>query len=157
MVRKAYRRMVLLHKLFEFQLTVEDMVEIYTMYIMSILESSAVVGHSSIPKGEEIEIERIQKVALIIILNKNYDNYEDALSLTGLVTLNERRDGLCRKFAESSEKSENNKHMCSINPSSVKTQNHERYFVQHMNANAVTRASARSPVLSFISHTSRVT
>ena len=107
------------------------MVEIYTMYIMSILESSAVVGHSSIPKGEEIEIERIQKVALIIILNKNYDNYEDALSLTGLVTLNERRVGLCRRFAESSVKSENTSHMFPLNPSSVKTRNHETYFVQH--------------------------
>ena len=54
MVKKAYRRMVLLHKLFEFQLTVKDMVEIYTLYIRSILESSAVVWHSSITKGEEI-------------------------------------------------------------------------------------------------------
>ena len=107
------------------------MVEIYTLYIRSILESSAVVWHSSITKGEEIEIERVQKVALKIILNKNDDSYEDALSLTELVTLNEKRVGLCRKFAESSAKSENTNHMFPLNPSSVKTRNHETYFVQH--------------------------
>ena len=96
-VKQAYKRMILLHRLFKFKMATEDMIEIYTLYIRSILESSAVVWHSSITQEEEIVLERVQKVALHIILNTNYDNYENALSLTGLTTLKERRVILCKK------------------------------------------------------------
>ena len=63
-VKKAYKRMILLHKLFEFDLSLPDMINIYTLYIRSILESSAVVWHSDITKSEQKDIERVQKVAL---------------------------------------------------------------------------------------------
>ena len=68
-VKKAFKRMIMLHKLFEFNLPVEDMLEIFILYIRSILESSAVVWHSSITQGEEMEPERVQKLALRIILD----------------------------------------------------------------------------------------
>ena len=54
LVKKAYKRMIMLHKLYEFGLEVEEMVNIYILYIRSILESSAVVWHSSITNGEEM-------------------------------------------------------------------------------------------------------
>ena len=46
-VKKAYTRMVLLHNLFDFGLPITEMINIYILYIRSILESSAVVWHSS--------------------------------------------------------------------------------------------------------------
>ena len=61
-VKQAYKRMILLHRLFKFKMPTEDMIEIYTLYIRSILESSAVVWHSSITQEEVIELERVQKV-----------------------------------------------------------------------------------------------
>ena len=77
-----------------------EMINIYILYIRSIVESSAVVWHSSITKSEEIKIERIQKTALRIILASEYQTYEQALQTTGLQTLKERRVVLCKKFAK---------------------------------------------------------
>ena len=70
---------MLLHNLFQFGLPVEEMVNIYVLYIRSILETSAVVWHSSITKKERMEIERVQKVAFRIILGNDYENYPAAL------------------------------------------------------------------------------
>ena len=61
-VKQAYQRMLLLHKLYEFQMPIDEMTEIYTLYIRSIIESSAVVWHSSITQGEVLQIERVQKL-----------------------------------------------------------------------------------------------
>ena len=100
LVKKAYSRMTILHNLFEFRLPMEEMINIYILYIRSILESSAVVWHSSITKSEEIKIERVQKTALKIILASEYENYTTALEISGLKTLIERRKILCKKFAK---------------------------------------------------------
>ena len=78
-IQKAYKRMSLLHRLYDFAVPVQDLVEIYVLYIRSVLESSAVVWNSSLTQGQEKEIERVQKVALRIILKDQYENYENAL------------------------------------------------------------------------------
>ena len=130
-VKQAYKRMILLHRLFQFNLPTEDMIEIYTLYIRSILESSAVVWHSSITKEEVIELERVHKVALRIILNNDYKNYENALSLTGLETLEQRRRILCKKFAISCTRNRKTSDMFPLNPSTVDTRHHGKYLVQH--------------------------
>ena len=80
----------------DFGLQMEDMLDIYILYIRSILESSAVVWHSSIPQAEITAIERVQKVALRIILDDEYESYDHALRVTGLPTLKERRTNLCK-------------------------------------------------------------
>ena len=63
---------------------VEDLVDIFVLYIRSVVESSAVVWHSSLSQGQELEIERVQRVALQIILKNDYINYESALELSSL-------------------------------------------------------------------------
>ena len=122
--------MILLHKLFEFDLSLPDMINIYILYIRSILESSAVVWHSDITKTEQKNIERVQKVALRIILNEEYEDYQTALATTGLQTLSDRRTLLCKNFAENCLKSETMCHMFPLNPSTVETRNPEKYYVQ---------------------------
>ena len=54
--------------------------------------------------------ERIQKVALHIILGEQYDNYKNALKLTNLETLEARRKKLCIKFAKKAERNEKHMH-----------------------------------------------
>ena len=130
-VKQAYKRMILLHRLYEFGLPTEEMINIYTLYIRSILESSAVVWHSAITQAEETDIERVQKVALRVILKSDYESYENALLLTGLDTLQQRRTILCEKFAKNCTKNKKMKHMFPLNPSSVETRNPEKYYVQH--------------------------
>ena len=80
----------MLHKLYDFQLPIEEMVNIYILYIRSILESSAVVWQSSLTNYEQIELECVQKVALRIILKTDYESFEQALTLKGLQTLDDR-------------------------------------------------------------------
>ena len=122
--------MILLHKLFEFGLTMSEMINIYILYIRSILESSAVVWHSSITKEEIREIERVQKVALRVILDEEYEDYFSALKTTGLPTLNQRRELLCKKFATNCTKNPKMAHMFPLNESNVYTRNLEKYYVQ---------------------------
>ena len=81
-VKKAYTRMILLYNLFDFGLPMTEMINIYILYIHSILES--LLWHSSITHLQERKIKRIQKTALKIILASEYETYEQALLRTGL-------------------------------------------------------------------------
>ena len=100
LTRKAYSRMIILKKLVQFDVPIEDLFHIYILYIRSVIEQSAVVWHSSITKGERNDLERTQKVALRIMLGSNYSSYNDALNFTGLETLADRRQKLCFNFAK---------------------------------------------------------
>ena len=62
-VKRAYKRMLILHNLSKFHLPLEDLVTVYVLYIRSVLEQSAVVWHSAITKGEQLDLERVQKCA----------------------------------------------------------------------------------------------
>jgi hypothetical protein len=100
LTKKAYKRMILLKNLFSFNVPIEDLIDIYYLYIRSIVEQSAVVWHSSLTKGEQNDLERVQKVALRIILRDQYTTYLEALELTGIETLKARRAKLCLNFAK---------------------------------------------------------
>ena len=79
MVKKAYARMTLLQKLYSFNLPVEDLVNIYILYIRSLVEQNVAVWNSIITQEEKEDIERVQKDALRIILKENYADYNNAL------------------------------------------------------------------------------
>ena len=130
-VKQAYKRMVILQKLSEFSMANDDLIDIYKIYIRSILESSAVVWHSSITEGERSSIERVQKVALKVILKAGYVDYDDALTQTGLQTLDERREELCRRFAQACTKNPKTQKMFPLNPNRINTRHHEKYSVQY--------------------------
>ena len=79
--KKAYQRMSILTNLYHFNLP---------LIIRSVVEQAAVVWHSSITKGEQLDLERVQKVAFRIILKDHYINYTHALRITGMPSLKER-------------------------------------------------------------------
>ena len=107
-----------------------ELLNIYILCIRSLVEQSSVVWNSSITQEECLEIERVQKVALRIIMNENYVTYANALCITGLMTLKERRDHLSQKFAKKCTKSDKSSHMFPLNgPNIFNTRNHETYFV----------------------------
>ena len=140
-VKKAYTRMVLLHNLFDFGLPITEMINIYILYIRSILESSAVVWHSSLTQSDERRIERIQKTALRIILAGAYENYEQALMIADLQTLKERRKVLCKKFAKNCLKNERMCHLFPLNQNIVNTRNPEKFFVQPARTERLARSA----------------
>ena len=66
----------------------------------SLLEQSCTVWNSSLTLENSNDLERVQKVALKIILKDNYINYEHALKTLELETLKSKREHLCLKLAQ---------------------------------------------------------
>ena len=52
LVKRAYARMSILRRLYEFNVPQKQMVQIYTLYVRSITEQSSVVWSSSITQDE---------------------------------------------------------------------------------------------------------
>ena len=67
-IKKAYKRMTILRKLYDFQVNIFNLIHIYIMYIRAVLEQNSVVWSSSIANAEIASLERVQKCALRIIL-----------------------------------------------------------------------------------------
>ena len=91
--------MQLLHKVASFNPPIEDMKQIYTIFIRSILEQSCVVWHYSLTQEDSDSLERVQKSAVKTILNNSKIDYLKALSILDLEKLSDRRADLCEKFA----------------------------------------------------------
>ena len=62
------------------------------------------VWHSSLSQKNRNDLERVQKSAMRCILGDSYRGYKDALEKLGLMTLEERRNQMCFKFAKQSLK-----------------------------------------------------
>ena len=97
--RKSYSRMSMLTKLKYIGTSIEDLLEIYVLFIRSISEYCSVAYHSSLTVSQSTDLERIQKTCLKIILGDNYISYPAALEMTGLDSLYDRREARCLKFA----------------------------------------------------------
>ena len=78
---------------------VDDLTHLYTLYVRSVLEFNFWVWNSNLTQAQENDIEKVQKVACQIILQDS-SSYEDALSDLNLMSLRERRQQLCLKFAK---------------------------------------------------------
>ena len=140
-VRQAYKRMTILQNLYKFSVPLEDLILIYILYIRSVVENSAVVWHSSLTKGQALEIERVQKVALRIILKHDYLNYENALKITSLPTLSDRRVHLCKTFAKKCIRNPKTSDMFPLNRQDYNTRNPEKYQVTFANTSRLAKSS----------------
>ena len=97
--KKAFARISMITKLMYVCVSTEDLLEIYTLFIRSKLESCCVVWHSSLTLEQQDNIERVQRVCLKVILRDNWVSYDAALEMTGLEKLINRREDLCLNFA----------------------------------------------------------
>ena len=129
LIKKAYARMIILEKLYEFHLPIEEMINIYILFIRSVVEQFCVVWHSSLNEDEHTALERVQKVALRIILDSQYTDYTSALILTNLDTLRCRRKYLCLNFAKKCVKKGSLDDLFPLNMKTVNTRPHEKFFV----------------------------
>ena len=96
--------MSILRKLKAFQVPTNDLINIYVLYIRSRLEQLAVVWHCSLTLCEEKDLERVQKVALLLILGDDYVQARLVTLVTSIQTLSERRTQLCLKIYKNSVK-----------------------------------------------------
>ena len=123
----------------------EDSILIYTTFIRSILEQSCEVWNSMLSKQNVADIERVQKLALKLILKHNYKNYPNALNTTNLLKLSRRRQILCKKFAvKNTNREKMRKHfILNTNSYNIQTRNPEKYRVTF----AHTQRKKKSPVI----------
>ena len=68
-------------------------------YVRSILEQSCVIWHGSLTAENKLDLERVYKNALRIILRNDYTHYKKALENLNMDSLDDRRDKVCLKFA----------------------------------------------------------
>ena len=112
---KAYSRMSLITKLKYVGVKTEDLIEVYILYIRSVIEYCSVAYHSRLTQVDRNKLERIQRICLKVILGDMFINYESALEMCGLDTLFERRTKRCLDFAKKCIKHPKNKRLFPLN------------------------------------------
>ena len=135
--------MTILRKLYSFNVPNPDLIQIYITYIRCLLEQSCVVWHSSLRQEDSLKLERVQKIALRIVMKDSYVSYENALEYTKLQTLEARRSQLCLKFTQSSAKNEFTKDMFQLNTSKyqIQTRKREKFKVQQARTDRLFKSS----------------
>ena len=131
LVKKAYMRMNILRKLYDFNVPKAQLIQIYMLYIRSVTEQSSVVWSSSITEEESNALEGTQKVALRFIYRNEYISYDNALNLSKLLPLSKRRENLLYKFALKTFKNPKTSYMIRLNEPTRTLRNHEKFTVDN--------------------------
>ena len=77
-----------------------DLKQIYTTFVRSRLETAVAVWHSGLTGEQRENLERVQKMAMRVISKKQYSDYQNALKLLKIDTLEIRRQKLNLQFAK---------------------------------------------------------
>ena len=99
--------MWILRRMKTFKLDFEQICDTYIKEIRSILELAAPVWQSGLTVKQSRDIERIQKIALLIILGEDFVNYDVACTIVAIEPLHLRREQLCLRFAMKNLKQDN--------------------------------------------------
>ena len=97
----------MLRRMRKLPFTIHQMFDFYTKEIRSIVELAVPVWHPGLTVKQTNDIERIQKVAMKVILQDNYTTYQSACDMFMTQTLQLRREKLCLTFARKNIKSGN--------------------------------------------------
>ena len=103
-VLKAFHRLWVLRRLKALGANNLDLLDVYCKQVRSVMELAVPAWHSGLTVNETVDIERVQRAALQIILGMGYTTYKVALKHFNLDTLEARRVLLCKKFGKKSVK-----------------------------------------------------
>ena len=104
MVERCNKKMWVIRRLKKLGADNEDLLQVYSKQIRSILEYAVPVWNSSLVGTDISKIERIQKTVLHIVLGETYQSYTHALKVTGMHKLSDRRRKLCLSFGTKAQK-----------------------------------------------------
>ena len=96
---RAMAKMWLLRRMKSLKLDSEFILDYYLKEVRSLAEQGVPIWNSGLNKSQVKEIEKIQKVALKIILGQQYESYKSACVRFGLQKLSVRRLEISTKFA----------------------------------------------------------
>ena len=120
LTKKAYKRMQLLNCVASFTKSRQDLKHVYLTFIRSVLEQSAVVWHSSLTEKNKKDLERVQKVAVKIIMGTKFLSYKEGLRTLNIQSLDTRRTNLCLRFAKNCLKNEKMKDLFPVKKYALK-------------------------------------
>ena len=118
----------------------KDLLNVYMLQMRCLTEQGCPAWNGALTKKNIEDLERLQKVALRIILGSRYPGYEKALELLDLTTLEERRLQLCINFAVKTSK--NPKYSAWFTKTSSKTRTSQPYTEYY----ARTETYKKSPI-----------
>ena len=107
---KGYNRLWMLRNLKKVGATKEELLDVYFKQCRNILELAVPVWTRGLKKEDIVQLQRVQKTALAIILGKAYMGYTNALQYLNIKTLEQRRHDLCLNFARKAAKSDKYQH-----------------------------------------------
>ena len=94
MIGKGYRRLWSVRRLKGMGASIEDLMDIYVKQVRCVLEFAVAAWNGALTSKEKLDIERVQKTALHIMVGEMYSGYGDALISVSLDTLDARRNKL---------------------------------------------------------------
>ena len=141
--KSAYSRLSMITKLRYVGVKIEDLIDIYKLYIRSVTEYCSVVFHSSLTTEQSNIIERIQKTCLKVILGDMYITYPAALEMCGLETLSKRREARCLDFAKKCLEHPRNRRFFPLNPNipAYKVRDVEKFKVNFARTSAYMKST----------------
>ena len=86
------------------------LIDVYRLYVRSVLEMASPLWGGSITKKNSQDIEAVQITCMKLIGGQQFQDYEQSLQMMGLDSLVARGEKLCLKFAKKSLKSSRFKH-----------------------------------------------
>ena len=123
MVRNAMKRMWLIQRMKRLHLDSNIKFEYYLKEIRPTLEYAVPVWNSGLSSGQVKQLERVQKIALKVILGPAFTSYSEACSRFNIESLAARRYKLCVNFAIKLYKSERRRHFFELQDTQRKTRN----------------------------------
>ena len=142
-LRKVNARMQLIRELQSFGASNEEMVHFWTLFCRSVLEQSCVVWGTSLTQENNEDLERTQKTFSKLVLKEKYKDYENALLILNLESLQNRRKDMILRFAKNGIK---NKTLSDLFPTndkihSMNKRTNEKYAVNFANTDRLKNGS----------------
>ena len=129
-VNRANKRLWMLRRLVNLGANRDDLLEIYRTQVRSVLELAVPVWQGNLSQLDKINIERVQKSALHIILGDKYACYKNAIKTLNIDDLETRRNKLCLKFGKKCETNDKFKHWFKFNNQTLNTRQAKTKYVK---------------------------
>ena len=100
LVKKVNQCMQLLRAVWGFGSTLSELVHLWKLFCLSVLEQSCVVWGSSLTQENKEDLELTKRSFAKLVLRDNYKDYEGALLQLNLEKLTDRRQRLMLKLAK---------------------------------------------------------
>ena len=151
---RTYAHVPILSKFKYAGLHTSEVLNIYKLFIRSIVEYCSVVYHSSLTQDQDRRIENIQRVCLKVILDKDYVSYESALAICSLENISQRREDRCLSFALRAIKHPQNAKMFPLSDKNM-TSDHNVRNSEKFKVNFARTSSYMNSSIIFCQHFSR--